>query len=707
MALPITKKYPKKAKTMAQVDEQKNPKPASQMEDKLTRLMRHYLWGTQDMDTRRLRKNGWNDVVNAYMSKLPPNWPYNSIVTVPLIRTTILEKTGRLLNSKLQGRLIPRNEQGDYVKAEINNLLLDFQWDAAAEGGSMFEKCALADQYCRVFGAAFVLNYWDTSKNSNEIKVIDPRDVFFDGAANHVKNCKWIQIREFTTADKLEQRGYKMAEVRKMEENAELPPQRRDTSYESIVKANRMLVDRTGEIDDLQNPVLEIVTEWGFDRKQVPYCTIFLPKFSMIVEDKAGDKYPYKHDKLPISMLRYYPLLDDIYGESEVEGVLPLQRAANSIVDGFLDEANIMLRPPLKIAAEGVRIETIEYGPGAKWIMNSVDLVEEHTGGGGFIGTFNSVYPMIISAFNTAMGDQSLGIAQNVSSNQSPAFGNKTATEVNDIKAQQNTRDQYNQSYLAEFLKDIMMMWLENNKQFLFDDPTKKNFILKIIGKDNIQNLQSMDLDGMDIPKYALDQLSSTIMSHPGAISDEDLQGIVKDVSLPSNPVVLNPNDKPEDYDIQKKLMVSKNGEEASLYITPEDFEGEYDYIPDVKSMSAGAGQILKDARQNALQMALNPEVVQLLQTQGDTIKIKELLIGAFEDAGYKDAESLFKTNEPTQQGGQGTIGASGVPNQSNPTAGMGNTAPVSNQTVPAGLPPTQGLQGLQPNAPQLYSSAG
>ena len=332
--------------------------------------------------------------------------------------------------------------------------------------------------------------------------------------------------------------------------------------------------------------------------------------------------------------------------------------------------------------------------------MNSPDLVQEHTSNGGFISAFNSAFPMIISQFNTAMGDQSLGIAQNVTSNQSPEFGNKTATEVNDLQKQQNTRDQYNQSYLAEFLKDIMMMWLSNNKQFLFDDPTKKAHILRIIGKDKIQQLQQMNLDGTDIPQYAMDQIAQTIIQNPGMVSQDDLQGIASDVSVPTNPVVMNPNDEPAEYDVKKKLTISPNGQEALLYITPEDFDGEYDYIPDVKSMSAGAGQVMKDARQNALTLAINPQVTQQLITQGDQIKMKELLIGAFEDAGYKDAESLFQpvsngintAGTGNAQPGAGAIGA-------NIPAGMGAPQGIPAQSSAGGLPNPNGLQGQAPAA--------
>ena len=95
--------------------------------DKLNKLLDHYTKGKQDMDTRRTRKNGWNDIVNAYMGKLPKTWPYMSVVTDPVIRTAILEKNNRLINAKLQGRLEPR-EGGDMIKAKINNAILDYQW---------------------------------------------------------------------------------------------------------------------------------------------------------------------------------------------------------------------------------------------------------------------------------------------------------------------------------------------------------------------------------------------------------------------------------------------------------------------------------------------------------------------------------------------------------------------------------------------------
>lgn len=663
-------------------------------DEKLQKLSEHYSTGVAEMDTRRTRKNGWNDVIDAYMSKLPTNWPHQAKVTDPRIRTAILEKTARLLNSKLQGRLVPR-EGGDVIKARINNALLDFQWDFANEGGSMQEKVAFTDQIARLFGGAFTLVYWDTSKDSNEIKLIDPRDIFFDGSATHIRNAKWVQVREWTTWDKIEDRGYNVNKWKRLAKAGDITADKQSTAYESIVKANKGIENRTGEYDDPKNPVVEVVTEWTKDT-----CTIWLPKYDLIVYEGEN---PYIHKKIPVAQLRYYPLGDDIYGEPEAESVLGLSRAINFFLSGTIDELSMAIRPPLKLVKGQYRAETIEYGPGAQWIVNNPDAAQQMALGRGAIESFNTIYPALIAAFNTAMGDSSLG----VSNAGQGKFQDKTATEVRELSVQQNSRDQYNQLYLGEFLKDIMLMWLSNNKQYLFDDESKKTHIIKIIGKDNIKFLQQMLMDEKDIPDYAMQQITDTLTQNPGAVSNEMLNNIVEDVAIPTNPVIENPEAKdPNDYEIRPKLKVMNQGEEAELAMTPEDLEGVYDYVPDVKSMGIGASQMLADARDKALTMILNPNILTVLSQQGNQVNIKELLVSVLEDAGYRDAESIFENVQNqtiTGTGGVNPAGA-GAPNPSAPTAGnvpnagvQGSVPPIPFGPSAGGLPQSAGVPGQAP----------
>lgn len=664
---------------------------ASNMDEKLQKLSEHYIKGVQEMDTRRTRKNGWNDVVDAYMSVLPKNWPHQARVTDPRIRTAILEKTARLLNSKLQGKLIPR-EGGDVIKARINNALLDFQWDFANEGGSMQEKVAFTDQIARLYGAAFVLVYWNNKIDSNEIKLIDPRDIFFDGSANHIRNAKWVQVREWTTWDKVEERGYNVNKWKKEAKAGNITGDQQSTAYESIVKANKGVENRVGESDDPKNPVVEVVTEWTEET-----CTLWLPKYDMIVYE---GKNPYEHGKIPVAQLRYYPLGDDIYGEPEVESVIGLSRAINFFLSGTIDELALAGRPPIKLVKGQFRAETIEYGPGAQWIVDRPDAATEMVLGDGAIKSFNTIYPALVAAFNTAMGDSSLGVAGGTQGK----FSDKTATEVKALSTQQNSRDQYNQLYLSEFLKEIMLMWLSNNKQYLFDDETKKMHIIKIIGKDNIQYLQQMLMDGKDVPNAAMQQITDAVANNPGAVSDEQIANIMEDVALPTNPVIENPDEKnPENYKIRPKLNVMNQGKEAELAMTPDDLEGVYDYEPDVKSMSLGASQSMADARDKALTMILNPNILNMLTQQGNQINIKELLVSVLEDAGYRDAESIFEdgNNQTIQgEGGLNLAGAGASPTGTPPTGNVqqpgipAGVPPIPNGASPAGLPQPAGIQG-------------
>lgn len=622
-------------------------------EERIVLLMDHYLKGRDDMDSRRTRKNGWNECVKAYLNVLPDKWPYTSRVRDPRIRTAIIEKNGRLLNSKLQGRLVPR-EGGDMVKARINNAILDYQWDNAQVGGSMVEKVAMADLVTRVYGASFVFSYWDADKNCNEMKLIDPRDIFFDFSATHIKNAKWVQVREYTTIASLKERGFDVTDLKGSS-------QVRANDYESVIKSSRSLEDKTG--DDMSNPTVEFVTEWTEDEE-----VNFLPDYQRILRIR---KNPYDHKRIPVSMLRYYPLGDDIYGESEVEPVISITRAINAVLCGYIDQMNLTINPVYKGIQGAYKQETITFSPGAMWAVNRQDAIEVMQMGSEAIQAFNSTYSTLVNAFNTAMGDTSLGI----SNTSGKAFSAKTATEVRNVAQQQNSRDQYNQLYLGEFLKDVMMMWQANNKQYLFDDPSQTYKIIQIVGKRQIQELQQSGLSDMEIPSDAMQTIADTIDANPEGVTPEMLQGITKDLRLPTNPVVTSE----DPMEIKPKLDLGERGG-AKLYLEKEDLEGLYDYIPDVKSMAVGASEQMQEARKLAYEASNNPQTVAALQAQGKRLKMDEILVNLWEDAGYRDAESLIETIN--EQGSTNPTGApiGGVMQQPNLQGGLGSIPGIEGQ---------------------------
>ena len=626
------------------------------MAERITELMDHYQKSTQVMETRLSRQNGWNDSIDAYMSKLPANWPYMSRVTDPRIRTTILEKSGRLLNSKLQGRLVPR-DGGDVVGALINNTLLDFQWDNADEGGAMLEKVSQADQNTRIFGVANALVYWDKKRKTNDIKIIDPRDVLYDGAATHIKNSNWVQIREFTTVKKLREQGFKI------DDKDVVKSDRRDNRYISQVKQNRDLEDSVG--DDPSNVVVEIINEWT-DEKE----TVFSPRMKKIFKDGKNPYYKVNADEkregfIPVAQLRYYPIVDDIVGESEVEPVISLSRGINAVLCGFVDQMNMSMRPPVRMLSGGARQETIEYGPGAIWIETSPGAVTTVDNiGDSAIKAFNNTYPAMVAAFNTAMGDQSLGV-----SNFLGKAEDKTATEVNDLQQQQNNRDQFNQLFLGEFLKDIMMMWLANNKQYAFADGAR-NMILKVVGREKLQEFQKLGLDNAEVPDEALQEVGGMIAQNPEA--EIDLESALQGLEVPENGVVTEVDEGGVPTEVEKRLTVSDDGSMGDLLVEQNDLDGLYDYTPDVKSMAIGAGKAMQEAKKLALQSA--KEFQQELAQEGKTLKASDLLISVFEDAGLKDADQYFDDLQPEAGQAPGQIQGQEV------------------QPLQGGAPPPQGV---------------
>jgi hypothetical protein len=682
---------------------QKKPKTSFQDPELLNELMYHYQYGSDDMDRRKLRKNGWDDITKAYFGYLPSNWPYRSRVVDPVIRTTILEKTSRMFAGKLRGTVVPR-EADDYLKSKIINAKLDFDWDNANLGGTMLEKCILSDIQTRNFGASFALNFWNVREINGkihqgpDIKVIDPRDIFVDYQANHIKSANWVQVREWVTFQDLKNKLgpdgkpiYKNLDVLRdsiVKNITDVPPERRDNKYTSMVKQLRQLEDRVGQ--DIYFPAIEVVTEYRHDM-----IYVFCPRHAVILLEAEN---PLETKEIPISMLRYYPVGDDVYGESEVESVLGLYRAIQALLCGYIDQANLSTNPPIKVAnnSAGVRLDTLVYGPNAIWLTGDTpNNVQEHQSMSQSIAAFNNTYPALKGAFQLAMGDNSM-----INSTLNPlAQGEKTATEIRATTRQQISRDAYNQLYLEEFLKDIMGFWIKMNQQYLFSDPTKETYLIRILGKDILNDLKESELAQTEIPDEVLTQTATLIEETPGGITPEEIE-VIKNVSeVPKYPVT---NSKGE---IVPKLDVSKDGMIAQLFIEKDDLTGSFDYIPDVKSMAVGVSEEAVQGRNQSLYVLLSPGVQQQLMNEGVKINVKDLLINVLEDNGIKNANKLFEqTNGQPTQGlpiggtpgqqnigpGLSSIGASGSPFESQANERMANTQQLPFE--PSDLSRSQGL---------------
>lgn len=657
----------------------------------LGEVQEHYQYWTEDNDTRRTRKNGWDDVTDAYWGKLPKNFPYNSQIVDPRIRTSLIEKNARLINNKLRGRLVPR-ESGDVIKARLNNAILDFQWDNASEGGSMLQKVAMSDIDARLYASKFALVTWryeckkgkdgkeKTIFNGNEMRPLDIRDCGIDPSADNIKNAKWFQYREWKHLDEIdsindasptkEQDAIKIAKLKTMVMDSK--QSRRDNAYTNRVLSNKGLTDRVGT--DSAFPVVELVTEYRRDK-----WITFSPDYNIIIREIDN---PYAHGKIPVAQLCYYPIAGDPLGESEVEPVLPLWKGIQAVLCGFLDNYATHVQPPLKIRESATKIETIIFGPAAQWLMNDPSSdVMEFTGSQHPLNYFQTTYLSLVSAYNTAMGDASAGV-----SNIDPTSNKRTATEIRNSTSQQNHRDQRNQAVLSEFLSDIMMMWLSNNRQFLLLDNKQEPYLLKIVGSDNFNYFKRAGLDEMTASTEAVNHISQIIEEQGGNVGDADINEMLQAGEMPRYPVVS------KGKQILPKMEMNEMNDEAVVRVTPEDMDGDYDYIADVRSMASGAIQEQMDGRGKIMEMMQNPQILQMLQAEGIKLNTKELLTSVFEDFGLKDADRYFTKMEQSEM-----TGANGQPQTAGQDA-QPNPMEIAQQT--------QGLVGDMKNEQEMMDQA-
>jgi len=626
----------------------------------------HYDAGVSDLDSRIPDWNTKDELFRSHINE--ENWPYQSLIFDPRVFTFIFEKTARLFARKPRAKVVPRSG-GDEIGARVINELLAYQWDdnERVSASPMIAKWSLMDQNARKYGASFALCKWHYETRPNkknkkrdvfydgpDLRVWNNRDVLVDNAYSSIKN--WIQLRDYVTIQDLE-RVNDIAKGKPVYKNLDLLKQQvrldersggdtRSSNWQSRNKSITGVEDRLG-MDEVFKTV-EIVTEYRKDR-----WITFAPKHGVVIRDIEN---PYDHGQIPVVMLKYYPIDDDIYGLSEIEPVERLQKAINSLVCQYVDAINMGLYPIVKVRSQGVQMHTLEFGPGKKWIMDSPDDVMPYEQGTAGIAEFTSTYRFLVSALQEAVGETSSGI-----SNLVPGSPEKTATEIQESSLQRNARDNYNQIFLSEALKKQMMFWMTMNAQFLFNEEDGRAKIIRIADKEAINFFERIGLGARTISDESIQAYADAI-GYGADIDPTELEEALFPVNV--------------EGDTLPKFARDTQGDTGFLLLEREDLSGNYDYIPDIESMSLPSDQQLAQARQSLFTTTIAPPVQQSLAQKGWSVNTKLLLEDTYELLGIKNPEKYF---EKLQLGGQGEL------NQGRATA-TGQSEVSQGANVPSGL---------------------
>lgn len=624
-------------------------------------VKKHYDMSSSDLQTRTADFDKKDILFRSHI--VTKNWPYHSVVFDPRIFTILTEKVARQFANKPRGRMLPR-ESGDAIGAHVNTELLNFQWDAneRVDNQTMLAKWAMMDMNARKYGASFGLAKWHYEKSHGKCVYDGPnfkpwanRDVLVDPSHPTIKN--WIQLRSYVTIEELQNTNdasrskpvYKNLDILKDSvKNAMKSGEGRARNYTVKNLDIKGLSDTLGQDEVFKT--IEIITEYRNDR-----WITFAPRHGVIIRDIPN---PYEHGQIPVIMLKYYPVDDDIYGLSEIEPLERLQLAINAYINQNLDALNLSTYTPLKVrkGAGAVELHTLVFDQGAKWLMEnpSSDVVAHNQQSVG-VAEFSTVYRIMVAALQEAAGETS---AQ--ASNQVPGSGEKTATEVRDLAYSRNARDNFNQIFLAEAMKKQMMLWFKMNQQFLFN-ANESNKVIRIVGKDAIRFFQQMGLDSFGIDESP-------------ALADPDMADTFSpsDFKKPLFPVTIGGK-------LKTKFEMEPGGDYGRLTIDKEDLSGDYDYIPDVGSMGSNASELEIGAKGDfmARVTGVDPKTGQptgigaMLAQEGKRIKASELLIDYAQAIGFKEADQYLadikKDEQPQVLPGQ----------PADPTAQVAQQAPV------------------------------
>lgn len=665
-------------------------KGTPQERETFTDVFRHYTMAVEDLNQRRISFDKYDILFRSHIEK--SKWPYRSLVFDPRIFTILYEKTARTFANKPRGRMQPR-ESGDALGAKINNELLNFQWDdnERVDGQSMLSKWALMDLNARKYGASFGLVKW---KWQRQVQRTDDKTgkskIFFDGpdltpwpnrevlhnpSYSTIKN--WIQLRSYVTMQELENTNdasrskpvYVNLDILKdsVKKDAVGRGDQRSSNYNVKNLTIKGLQDYLGR--DQLFKTIEIITEYRNDR-----WITFAPKHGIILRDIPN---PYDHGQIPVVLLKYYPIDEDIYGLSEIEPLQRLQNALNAYVNQNLDQLNLNTYVPLKVRNRNgaVQMHTLEFGPGKKWLMDdpSSDVIAHDQGSAG-IDQFVNVYRLMVSALQEAAGETSAAV-----STQEPGATNKTATEIKDNAFSRSARDNFNQIFLAEAMKKQAMFWFKMNQQFYFNTNEKQK-VIRIVGKDALKFFQNMGLDA-----HGLSEDHQSLLGDPdlaGSVSPQDLQTPLYPIQTPDG--------------LAPKLSMDEGGQSGKLTIEPDDLSGDYDYIPDVGSMGKNASEETINAKSDFLSRVtgVDPKTGQptgiaaMMAQEGKKVKATDLVIDYAEDIGFKNADQYIENIPQPPQVAGGIGGNNGI----DPTTG---------QPIQGGAVDSQTGQAVSPDGSQ------
>ena len=286
---------------------------------------------------------------------------------------------------------------------------------------------------------------------------------------------------------------------------------------------------------------------------------------------------------LPYSINLTIPLLDRAYGLGDFERNKTIQMAIDSGASMGMSALALKTLPPVAIPTQGVVESTIRLAPMAKWRTDNPEKIQAINLAPDAIAAHQTMNGTLHSFLMNNQGSTDMQIASQQGGTQ---MTGKTPAAIDKQNTRQDTKDAWDVEMNEEFVQELFTK-LAN---------IQANVVTKPV---------TFWVHGTDVAR-------------------------LQKSNVPQN-----------------MYKISDNGKHAEITVTPKYMKGEYEFVLDKGSAfsknDADEAQALQDV---FTEVTSNPVTVQLLQAEGTSVKLGEIIERRLSIAGVKDADKIVQVSD-------------------------------------------------------------
>lgn len=376
----------------------------------------------------------------------------------------------------------PREPQ-DETASEIHTSLFEYWWDK----DHAFEKTVSWIKNALTYGTGVVKLYWKTTKKNvisyeydvngkplldengefvtrtDEVvdfddpclEVVNLYDFFVDPDATDIQGAQWVIHRYWKTLSELEEAGYykNLKKLKRLISKVEKSVEERER--------HELAFGYMGEQDETVEKI-EILEMWDESGISV------MAGGEVVIREQSN---PFWHGQKPFIALKDSIVSHEFYGKGEIEPVIKLQHALNTIQNQIIDNRTQVLMNMWKVTGENVDESELIYRPnGVVHLSTEFEKVDPIVPPD-LTGNAQKDLSLIKSDIQQALGiyDYTKGADSGT---------NKTATGISLVQEAANARFAHKIQLLEEAIKELGSMVLALYQQFITDEK-----VLRIVGE--------------------------------------------------------------------------------------------------------------------------------------------------------------------------------------------------------------------------------